>query len=58
MLFLLNPKYYHNAIWSNTSVLYDKHFQCVFGSMMVTRNYFQVFLWFYENDNIVRSGHF
>ena len=25
-LFLLNPKYYQNEIWSNTSVLYDKHF--------------------------------
>ena len=25
-LFLLNPKYYQNEIWSNTSVLYDKYF--------------------------------
>ena len=25
-LFLLNPKYYQNEIWSNTSVLYDKDF--------------------------------
>ena len=25
-LFLLNPKYYHNEIWWNTSVLYDRHF--------------------------------
>ena len=24
-LFLLNPKYYHNGIWLNTSVLYDFH---------------------------------
>ena len=23
MLFLLNPKYYQNEIWSNTSLLYD-----------------------------------
>ena len=25
-LFLLNLKYYQNEIWSNTSVLHDKHF--------------------------------
>ena len=25
-LFILNPKSYQNEIWSNTSVLYDKHF--------------------------------
>ena len=25
-LFLLNPKYFQNEIWSNTSALYDKHF--------------------------------
>ena len=28
-LFLLNPKFYQNEIWSNTSVLYDRHFQHV-----------------------------
>ena len=27
-LFLLNPKYYQNDIWLNTSVLYDKDFAC------------------------------
>ena len=26
LLFLLNTKYYQNEIWSNTSVLHDKHF--------------------------------
>ena len=25
-LFLLNPKYFQNVIWSNTSELYDKFF--------------------------------
>ena len=24
-LFLLNTKYYQNEIWSNTSVVYEKH---------------------------------
>ena len=37
-LFPLNRKYYQNEIWSNTSVVYDKHFQHVFGSMRETRN--------------------
>ena len=37
-LFLLNPKCYQNEIWSNTSVLYDKHFLHVFGSMLETGN--------------------
>ena len=27
-LFLLNPKYYQNEIWSNTSVLYDTFLTC------------------------------
>ena len=30
-LFLLNTKSYQNEIWSNTSVLHDKHFKHVFG---------------------------
>ena len=25
-LFLLNPKYYQNEIWSNTNAPYNKHF--------------------------------
>ena len=25
-LFLMNPKYYQNETWSNTSVLHNKHF--------------------------------
>ena len=25
-LFLLNPEYYQNEIWSNTSLFYEKHF--------------------------------
>ena len=37
-LFLLNPKYCQNEIWSNTSELYDKHFQHVFGSLLETGN--------------------
>ena len=28
-LFFLNPKYYQNEIWVNTSVLYDKYFKHV-----------------------------
>ena len=24
--YFLNPKYYQNEIWSNTSALYDRHF--------------------------------
>ena len=34
--FLLNPKYYQNEIWSNTNMLYDKHFSHNFGTMMET----------------------
>ena len=37
-LFLLNPKFYQNEIWSNNSVLYDKHFYHVFGWMLETGN--------------------
>ena len=37
-LFLLNPKYYQNEIWSNISVLYDKHFCHDFGSILETGN--------------------
>ena len=37
-LFLLNSKYYQNKIWSNTSVLYEKYFKHVFGSMLETGN--------------------
>ena len=37
-LFLLNPKYYQNEIWSNTSVLYGTHFLHVLGSMLETEN--------------------
>ena len=40
-LFFLNPKYCQNDTWSGTSVLYDKHFYHVFGSMLETGNYFQ-----------------
>ena len=37
LIFLnLDPKYYQNKIWSNTSVVFDKHFQHVFGSMLKT----------------------
>ena len=28
MLIFFNPNHYQNEIWSNTSVLYDKHFYC------------------------------
>ena len=28
ILIFLNPKHYQNDIWSNTSVLYDKHLYC------------------------------
>ena len=43
-LFLLNPKYYQYEIWSNTSVLYEKHFYHVFASMLGTGNKFQTLL--------------
>ena len=35
---LLNPKYYQKEIGSNNSVLCDKHFKHVFGSMLETEN--------------------
>ena len=38
MHILSNPKHYQNEIWSNTCVLYDKHFQHDFGSMLGTGN--------------------
>ena len=37
-LFLLNPKYYQNEIWSNTSVSYNKYFNHSFGSILKTGN--------------------
>ena len=37
-LFILNPKYYQNEIWSNTSVLCGKHFEHVFGSVLEIGN--------------------
>ena len=39
-----NRKSYQNEISSDTSMLYDKHFKHVFGSMLETGNYFQVLL--------------
>ena len=38
LMLLMNPKYYENEIWSNTSVLCDKHFWHIFGSMLETGN--------------------
>ena len=32
---------YQNEIWSNTSVLYDKHLEHAFGSMWETGNKFE-----------------
>ena len=37
-IFFLNPKNYQIEIWSNTSVLYGKHFYYVFGLMQETGN--------------------
>ena len=37
MLIFLDPKYYQNEIRSNTSGLYDKRFQHVFGSTLEIR---------------------
>ena len=37
----MNPKYYQNEIWSNTSVLCGKHFEHVFGSVLEIGNLFQ-----------------
>ena len=35
-----------NEIWSNNSVLYEKHFRLVFDSMLETGNQFQALLFF------------
>ena len=43
-VYVLTPKYYQKEIWSNTSVLYDKHFIHDFGSMLGAENQFQVLL--------------
>ena len=43
-LFLLNPKNYQNEIWWNTSVLYDKDFLHVLGSMLETASKMWSFL--------------
>ena len=34
ILVFFNPMYYENEIWSNTFVLYGKHFEHVFGSVL------------------------
>ena len=49
---------YQSQICSNASMLYERHFSHVLGSMLETGNKFQALLWFYENDYVSRSGHF
>ena len=36
MAIFFNPKHYGNENWSNTAMLYGKHFQHVFGSILET----------------------
>ena len=40
----MNPKHYQNEIWSNTSVLYDKHVKHVTGDWKIVPGPFMILL--------------
>ena len=45
-------------IWSGITATYYKHFQLIFSSIVKAGIYFQVLLWFWQNDNIMWSFDF
>ena len=54
-LFLLNPKYFQNEIWSNTTALYDKHFNMFLAQcwrMETSSNYFYDFIKMIINQDL------